>query len=70
MRITFHLFDLTDNSFKKLYFHEWNGRKPVFCKSKKHAKEYWSERLAKADIDELNKAESPIARTLAVRLEK
>lgn len=69
MRIVFHLFDLKDNSFKKVYFRGWNGRNPVFCASRKFAKEYWSEKLANEDIEKLNRAESPRARTLAVRLE-
>lgn len=70
MRIAFHLLDLRDKSFKKVYFRKWNGRSPVFCKSKKYAKEYLSEKLANEDIEKLNRAESPTARTLAVRLEE
>ena len=69
MRIVFHLLDLKDNSFKKVYFREWDGRKPVFCASRKFAKEYWSEKLANEDIKKLNRAESSRARTLAVRLD-
>jgi hypothetical protein len=70
MRIAFHLLDLTDQSFKKVYFREWDGRKPVFCTSREYAKEYWSEKLANEDIEKLNRAESSTARTLAVRLEE
>lgn len=70
MRIAFHLFDAKDNTFKKVYFREWNGRKPAFCKNRKFAKEYWSEKLANEDIALLKKAESRTARTLAVRLEE
>ncbi|MDT2981881.1 hypothetical protein [Enterococcus casseliflavus] len=70
MRIAFHFLDLTDQSFKKVYFREWNGRNPVFCASRKFAKEYWSEKLANEDIKKLNRAESPRARTLTVRLEE
>lgn len=70
MRIAFHFLDLTDQSFKKVYFREWNGRSPVFCDRRKFAKEYWSEKSANEDIEKLNRAESPIARTLAVRLEE
>jgi hypothetical protein len=51
MRIAFHLLDLTDQSFKKVYFREWDGRKPVFCTSREYAKEYWSEKLANEDIE-------------------
>jgi hypothetical protein len=69
MRIVFHLFDLKDNSFKKVYFRRWDGRKPIFCKNRKYAKEYWTKNIANEDIEKLNRAESPIARTLAVRLD-
>lgn len=70
MRIAFHLLDLRDKSFKKVYFVKWNGRNPVFTNAKKFAKDYWSEKLANEDIEKLNRAESPTARTLAVRLEE
>ena len=70
MIIVVHLLDLKDNSFNKVYFRQWDGRKPVFCASVKFAKEYWSKKLANDDIEKLNRAESPRARTLAVRLEE
>lgn len=37
MRIAFHLFDLTDQSFKKVYFRKWNGRNPAFTNAQKIA---------------------------------
>lgn len=71
MRIAFHLLDLRDKSFKKVYFVKWNNdRNPVFTNVKKFAKDYWSEKLANEDIEKLNRAESPTARTLAIRLEE
>lgn len=69
MRIVFHLFDLKDNSFKKVYFRGWDGRKPIFCKNRKYAKEYWTKNIANEDIEKLKRAKSSRARTLAVRLE-
>jgi len=70
MRIVFHLFDLKDNSFKKVYFRGWDGRKPIFCKNRKYAKEYWTKNIANEDIEKLKRAKSSRARTLAVRLEE
>lgn len=70
MIIAFHLLDKKDNTFKKVYFREWEDGQPKFCKSKKYAKEYWSEKLANEDIEKLNRAESPRAKTLSVRLEE
>ncbi|EPF4429304.1 hypothetical protein ACSSP6_005243 [Escherichia coli] len=69
-KIAFYLFDYTDKSFKKTYFHHWNDRKPVFTLNKKNAKEYFNEKLANKDIEKLKKVESPAARTLAIRLEE
>ena len=69
MRIAFHLFDLTDKTFKKVYFQKWDGSVPVF-NNKKFANEYWSEDRANEDIEKLKRAKSSRARTLAVRLEE
>lgn len=33
-KIAFYLFDYTDDSFKKVYFHHWNDSKPVFTKTR------------------------------------
>lgn len=68
MKIAFHLLDLTDRSFKKVYFKKWHGNVPEFS-DKKLAKEYWNERQAIYDMIRLKKATSKKARTLAVRLE-
>lgn len=68
MRIAFHLLDLSDQSFKKVYFKKWHGNVPEFS-DKKLAKEYWNERQAVDDISRLKKATSKKARTLAIRLE-
>lgn len=70
MRIAFHLLDKRDNTFKKIYFCKWNSSKPEFCKSKKYANEYGSSQLANEDIEILKRCESPIAKTLSVRLEE
>ena len=68
--IAFHLLDLRDNSFVKVYFHEWEDNKPVFTRRKKRANKYFDKRLANEDIVQLKKAESPTAKTLSVRLEE
>ncbi|MGM0122712.1 hypothetical protein IGI37_000077 [Enterococcus sp. AZ194] len=68
MRIAFHLLDLSDKSFKKVYFKRWHGNIPEFS-DKKLAKEYWNERQALDDMSRLKKATSKKARTLAIRLE-
>lgn len=70
MRIAFHLLDRKDNTFKKIYFCKWEDGQPKFCKSKKYAKEYWSDKLANEDIEILKRCESPRAKTLSVRLEE
>ena len=53
MRIVFNLLDLKDKSFKKVYFRGWDGRKPIFCKNRKYAKEYWAKNMANEDIEKL-----------------
>lgn len=70
MKIAFHLFDAKDQTFKKVYFVGWVGLKPNLTSDKRKAKEYFSEKLARDDIRQLEKAKSPTARTLAIRLEE
>ncbi|MDW7941175.1 hypothetical protein [Enterococcus faecium] len=69
-KIAFYLFDYTDDSFKKVYFHYWNDSKPFFTKNKKRAQGYFDERSANKDIVQLKKAESPSAKTLSIKLEE
>ncbi|MBK4881405.1 ArpS [Enterococcus faecium] len=69
-KIAFYLFDYTDDSFKKVYFHHWNDSKPVFTKNKRRAQEYFDERSANKDITQLRKVESPTAKTLSIKLEE
>ncbi|WP_270608833.1 hypothetical protein [Enterococcus thailandicus] len=70
IKIAFYLFDYTDRSFKKVYFHHWNDSKPVFTKNKKRAKKYFDETLVNKDTMQLRKGESPTAKTLSVKSEE
>jgi len=69
-KIAFYLFDYTDDSFKKVYFHHWNDSKPVFINNRMRAKKYFDGRSAKKDIAQLRKVESPTAKTLSIKLEE
>lgn len=70
MNIILYLYDLVNKKFEKLYFHHWEGARPIFSKNKKNAKRYSNEQIANADIEQLKKAKSPIATTLSIRLEE
>lgn len=68
MKIQFHLLDRTDNTFKKVYFKEWNNQAPVFTNSARFAKKYWHEKYAAVDMARLKQATSPSAQTLSIEV--
>lgn len=70
MRIAFRILDKTDNTFKKVYFADWDDQKVLFNKKKNRGKFYLNEKAAQGDIEKLKTARSATAMTLSIILEE
>ncbi|OTN83925.1 hypothetical protein A5819_003475 [Enterococcus sp. 7E2_DIV0204] len=68
MKIEFHMLDKTSNTFRKVYFKEWDGHSPVFVSTKTTGRNYWDERQAEEDLKILAIVTSPTAKTLSIKL--
>lgn len=68
MVIEFRFLDKTDKTFKKNYFHHFDGQTPLFTDKKSSAKKYKSIEDAEEALQRLTTAKSDSAITLNIRL--
>ncbi len=66
--IVFQFFYYEDSSFNKRYFQEWNTKGPLFTENIENSMKYLSFDDAQKDLEKLEKAQSPVAKTLNVRI--
>ena len=66
--IVFQFLYYEDVSFRKMYFKKWNGNEPLFTERKNEANAYSNFGGAYEDLEKLEKAKSPVAKTLNIRI--